>query len=99
MLVKKDGRAKKSVKETFKILEQYGLSSSENVTRRLIREKQLRATPLGETENDKRSGYVVFERDIYKFIIERIPVMKDIFASLEKLESIENKNKKQKIEG
>lgn len=97
MLVKKDGRAKKSVKETFEIIEQYGLATSENVTRRLIREGKIKATPLGKTENDKRSGYVIYERDIYKFITDSIPVMKDIFAKLERLESIEVKNKKQKV--
>lgn len=88
-ILRNNGRAKFSIEEATKTLKSFGLSTSENVTRRLVREEKLKATLKGKNENDKRSGYVILEKDIYKYVVSQIPAMKEIFAKLEELERID----------
>lgn len=92
-LIVKKGRAVKTVSEITEILQKYGLSKSEHVTRRLIREGRIKGH-FAEGPTDKRSGYVVLEKDVRKYIVQEIPAMKDIFEVLENLNDQENKAKK-----
>lgn len=73
----------RNVKETTEILQLYGLSKNEKKTRELIRSKRLVARKEeGVHEDDRRSGYVISEKAIYDFIVESIPIMKEIFEEL-----------------
>lgn len=95
IVVSKNGRAKKTVSETTEILGQYGLSSSDNVTRRLIREGSIKATPAGVNAKDKRSGYDILERDIYKYIVSKIEAMAEIFPILEEYQQLKEQKQAQ----
>lgn len=69
--IKQNGRRKFRVPEVTEFLKQYGLSKSDFTTTKFIRYGELYAEL--DKPNQKGSGYVIKERDLYDFIISKIP--------------------------
>lgn len=64
--------------EATEILMQWGLSINEKKTRDLIRTGKLEAKRAGDDPNDRRSGYQITGKNLYDFIIDQIPIAKDL---------------------
>lgn len=70
------------VPEATDILRQYGLSTGDQMTRYLIRNKRLDARNKSNNPNDKKSGFEITEKALYDFIVTEIPIMKHFFETL-----------------
>lgn len=66
------------VPEVTDILKQWGISHNDKKTRDLIQKGKLIARSAGQDPKDKRAGYLIRESDVYKLILEEIPIYKEI---------------------
>lgn len=68
-------KQKYTVEQATEILREYGLSTSTYVTNRLVREGKLLGYSAGTNPNDRRSGTVIQEDELYNFVSREIPAI------------------------